>query len=107
MPRKKLIVPSFANESEEVAWWESHRAAVELDLRSAMRAGKTISFQEAMAQSARKKQLLVTIRLPGDDINTARQLAGEKGIGYQTYIKLLLHEALRREADRQSRVGKS
>jgi len=25
-------------------------------------------------------------------------LAAQKGVGYQTYIKMLLHEALRREA---------
>jgi len=28
----------------------------------------------------------------------ARALAAEKGIGYQTYIKLLLRESLRRES---------
>ena len=32
---------------------------------------------------------------------TARGLAAQKGIGYQTYIKLLLREALEREAIKQ------
>jgi predicted DNA binding CopG/RHH family protein len=31
-------------------------------------------------------------------VDKARGLAAQKGIGYQTYIKMLLREALRREA---------
>jgi predicted DNA binding CopG/RHH family protein len=51
----------------------------------------------------RSEEATVTIRLASDDLATARQLADDKGIGYQTYIKLLLHEALRREAARPAR----
>ena len=104
MPRKKLVIPSFRNEVQEAAWWETHRAEVETDLRRAMRERKTISLKDVLAQAKRKQELLpVTIRLASEDIATARQLAGDKGIGYQTYIKLLLHETLRKEAGRQTR----
>jgi hypothetical protein len=41
---------------------------------------------------------LLSIRLPEPDIALAQQLAGAKGLPYQTYIKSLLHEALKREA---------
>jgi predicted DNA binding CopG/RHH family protein len=44
----------------------------------------------------------VTIRLANEDIAMARQLADGKGVGYQTYIKLLLHEALQKAANRQA-----
>lgn len=37
---------------------------------------------------------LLSIRLPEPDILLAQQLAGAKGLTYQTYIKSLLHEAL-------------
>ncbi len=47
---------------------------------------------------ARAKLRHVSVRLATDDIATARALAAEKGIGYQTYIKLLLRESLRRES---------
>jgi hypothetical protein len=40
----------------------------------------------------------VTIRLSEPDIATARALSQSKGLPYQTYIKMLLHEALQREA---------
>jgi predicted DNA binding CopG/RHH family protein len=41
------------------------------------------------------------LRLQANDIETARAIAAQKGIGYQTYVKMLLHEALRREAGKQ------
>jgi hypothetical protein len=107
MASKKLVIPSFRNESDEAAWWEKHRATVEADLRAAMRGGETMSLGDVMGQVRRKKELLpVTIRLASEDIATARQLADRNGIGYQTYIKLLLHDALRKEAGPHARTGK-
>ena len=101
MPRKKLVVPAFKTEKEEARWWDKHRSEVEADLRAAMRQSKTMSLSSVLAQARQKSDLRpVTIRLPSADIATARQLASEKGIGYQTYVKLLLHEALKKEAAR-------
>jgi hypothetical protein len=45
-----------------------------------------------------------SIRLPVEDLERARKLAAHKGIGYQTYLKMLLHEALGRE-ERRSKVA--
>jgi predicted DNA binding CopG/RHH family protein len=105
MPRKKLVIPSVKGEREEAAWWEKHRAEVEADLRLAMRGGATVSLSDVLSQAKRKRDLQpVTIRLASEDIVTARRLADDKGIGYQTYIKLLLHQALQKEADRQKRA---
>lgn len=39
----------------------------------------------------------VTIRLNAPDIATAQALSQTRGMPYQTYIKMLLHEALERE----------
>jgi len=36
-------------------------------------------------------------RIPVDDIERAHRLADRKGLGYQTYMKMLLHAALNRE----------
>ena len=49
----------------------------------------------------RMKLRPVTIRLAEEDIHTARRIAARKGIGYQTYIKLLLREALQHESRRR------
>ena len=40
----------------------------------------------------------VTIRLDNSEIERAQRQAEAKGLKYQTYIKMLLHEALSREA---------
>ena len=56
-------------------------------------------------EGLKKKESLkpVTIRMRSDDILTARGLAAQKGIGYQSYIKLLLREALEREVTKEKR----
>ena len=101
MPVKKLMAPAFSDGKEEAAWWQKHRADVEAGLRAVMRTGKTLSLKQVLAQAQRKKELqTVIIRLASEDIATARHLADDKGIGYQTYIKVLLHEALCKEARR-------
>jgi len=51
MTTKKLVIPSFKNQREEVAWWEKHRAAVEADLRAAMRESETLSLSDVMEQA--------------------------------------------------------
>jgi predicted DNA binding CopG/RHH family protein len=39
----------------------------------------------------------ISIRLSDADLAEAQRLAEAKGLPYQTYIKMLLHEAIRRE----------
>jgi len=39
-----------------------------------------------------------SVRLPVTDIGRARKLGEKRGVGYQTVIKTLLHEALMRES---------
>ena len=39
----------------------------------------------------------MTIRLNAPDIATAQALSKTRGMPYQTYIKMLLHDALERE----------
>jgi predicted DNA binding CopG/RHH family protein len=51
----------------------------------------------SLAQGSRPSQP-VTLRIPKEDLETARRLASRKGIGYQTYIKMLLREALAENA---------
>lgn len=94
-------------EKEEAAWWDKHGSRVEADLRAAMRENRTASLSDVLARARTKSTLLpVTIRIPSEDVATARELASEKGIGYQTYIKLLLHDALVKESNRSPHRGR-
>ncbi len=49
-----------------------------------------------MAAGARQ----VTIRLDNSEIELAKKQAEAKGLRYQTYVKMLLHQALAAEASR-------
>ena len=49
----------------------------------------------------RASSVQIALRLPAPDLAKARKVAGHKGIGYQTLLKMLVHEWLQREARRQ------
>ena len=67
--------------------YEEHRK------RGATKKGRAYELLEA----AGAMNVPVSIRLPAADIAKAKTIAERKGVGYQTYIKMLLHEALARE----------
>lgn len=56
------------------------------------RAALNSKAQEVLSTGSRQ----VTIRLSNIEIARAKQQAEAKGLRYQTYIKMLLHEALAR-----------
>jgi predicted DNA binding CopG/RHH family protein len=92
----------FKNESEEADWWASPdgRAYVQRKAKEAQATGTTFSGSPLVARLNKKSSTQIAIRLPGADIEEARKIAGRKGIGYQTLLKMLVHEGLRRESRR-------
>jgi len=58
-------------------------------------------LKQALKQGSVRRKVeatrIVTMRLPDSDLETARDLAERKGLRYQTYIKMLLHQALQKE----------
>jgi predicted DNA binding CopG/RHH family protein len=95
---KRLRIPKFNSEDEEVRWYDRHRKSVESAFLERLEAGDALTLKEAMA---RAKLRPVTIRLAVGDVEKARTIAARKGIRYQTYIKMLLREALQRESRRR------
>ena len=85
MAKKQIVIPRFSTEGEEAEWWDSHPEVATEIMKRAIKSG-----------NARRAVPLktVTMRLPVPDIKTAQDLAHRKGLPYQTYIKMLLHEAL-------------
>jgi predicted DNA binding CopG/RHH family protein len=81
-------VPDFRDEAEEARWWEQTSDA---------------TFDFALEQGLMGKRPApgvtrpTSIRLRAEDIERARKLAARRGLGYQTYLKMLLHEALDKE----------
>ena len=88
MPKKQVTIPKFRTEAEEAAWWDTHPEVATEIMKRALKSGKA---RRAVPLKA------VTMRLPVPDIKAAQDLAERKGLPYQTYIKMLLHEALEKE----------
>jgi predicted DNA binding CopG/RHH family protein len=53
-----------------------------------------------VGQLNRTPTVQIALRLPEPDITKAREIATRKGAGYQTLLKMLVHEGLGREARR-------
>ena len=102
MNKRTPQMPTFKNESQEADWWAS-RAGRQYVKRKSARGGRRkapLKGSRLVGELDRKSSVQVAIRLPAADLARARKLAGRKGIGYQTLVKMLLHEGLEREARR-------
>ena len=97
--KQKRVIPAFKSEAEEAEWWYKNRATLDKDLVEAAKKGKLKRLDQATlkARLAAPRSRVVSIRLQEDDIELARQQATQKGLPYQTYIKSVLHQALRQE----------
>ena len=97
IPRVRIKTPNFKNEAEEADWWAAHPEVItEAFERAYGKKALERFFAEGPAPK-RPPTKTVTIRLPVEDVARARRLAAQKGLGYQTLVKTLLHEALQRE----------
>jgi len=87
---KPVTVPKFFSEAEEAAWWDRHRSKIEADIRERMK--KSVNLGDLLQGGRASKP--VTLRISQDDLAAARRLAAQRGLGYQTYMKMLLKNAL-------------
>src|SRR5271157_5683527 len=93
---KQAVIPKFTSEAEEAAWWDAHRTEIEAEIRQRMKRKQPLTLGSLL--QGEKPSQPITLRIPKEDLDTARRLAARKGIGYQTFIKMLLREALARNA---------
>ena len=110
-----LKIPKFATEAEEAKWLYENRELISGEFQKAAKEGrlrtgvirrlfaeKGIPFPETKATPTPT----TTIRLDPDAIAKARVQAAERGLRYQTYLKMIIHEALRKVEDEwKSRVA--
>ena len=102
MNKKTPQMPRFKTGSEEADWWASKagRAYVKQKSAEAQSKGTNTGGSKLVAMLNKKSSVQIAIRLPEADLAQARKIAGRKGIGYQTLLKMLVHEGLAREAAR-------
>ena len=84
-------VPNFATETEEAAWWDAHPEVLAERFHTATQQGRVRRLSQTNLPGASET---LTIRIPGNELTRARELAAKRGLRYQTYLKMLLHEAL-------------
>jgi predicted DNA binding CopG/RHH family protein len=98
--------PHFKTETQEAEWWAKNQEIIADRFEQAKAAGKLGKGTVARVAGERAKQAgaspTITIRIAEDDLARARTLAAEKGLRYQTYLKMLIHQALISE---ENRVG--
>ena len=95
--KPRETVPNFVSEADEAKWWDDRQETVENNLLEAMAKGTAQQGAAAKLSRQLRPSKNITIRITLEDIDRARRLAEVKGLGYQTLMKMLLHEALRRE----------
>ena len=100
MLKKKLA--ETKTEAEEARWFEDNQdrllklfeqAEKEGSLRIGGKSvGITLSKKTETVQKPPSQKVM--LRIPTGDVDRARRQAADKGIGYQTYIKMLLRAGL-------------
>jgi len=102
MSKKPITMPRFASEAEEADWWASRqgREFVKQNVAEPAREGAAARGSRLVRGLNKTASVQIALRLPETDLTKARELATRKGVGYQTLLKMLVHEGLRREARR-------
>jgi predicted DNA binding CopG/RHH family protein len=102
MKTKPTTMPVFKSESDEADWWassEGRRFVKQKSVESARKRKKS-DGSPLVARLNKAGSVQIALRLPETDLAEARKIATRKGIGYQTLLKILVHEGLQREARR-------
>ena len=99
---------NFETEAQEVDWYAKNQDLIADRFEQAESEGKLGKGTVARISRERANQSgaspTITIRLAEDDLTRARTFAAEKGLRYQTYLKMLLHQAL--DAEEKQRTSK-
>jgi hypothetical protein len=93
MKRKEPVIPEFESEEQEAQWWAKNPDAILARFESAAaenRLGRGTAVRRGLTPTT-------TIRLDPADISLAKSQAERKGLKYQTYLKMLIRQALTQE----------
>ncbi len=83
-------IPTFKSDQEEAEFWDTHDSTDYL--------GDT-EPAESTFEDARPQKRSISLRIDGDAIDALKDIAGRKGIGYQTLIRMWVMERLEKETE--------
>jgi predicted DNA binding CopG/RHH family protein len=93
-----MEIPQFGSEAEEARWWFEHREQTASLLENAVAEGRTTKLASILERKRTGGATpTVSIRIDPSDLARARIQAERRGLRYQTYLKMVLHEALEQE----------
>ena len=111
MPRKSTNVPKFRSDREQAGWYATPegRRQTQREFARALRAGTLIRsaglkvtktdpkvLEQLMEQAKESGTRAISIRIPITDLERAKRVAEETGVGYQTVLKQAIHAGLKR-----------
>jgi len=110
MAKKKLA--ETKTEAEEARWFEDNQDRLlalfqQAEKKGTLRIGGKsigITLSKKVQTVQKPPSRKVMLRIPADDVDRARRQAADKGIGYQTYIKMLLRAGLEQAEQGQRRA---
>jgi hypothetical protein len=92
-----MKIPKFKTEAEEADWWYANRNKVKWGKPMKRADGSPMSVEEVIADYRKRTAAkAISIRLPEADIAAMKKRAERKGIGYQTLLRMVVHEYLER-----------
>ncbi|MFN0168187.1 MAG: hypothetical protein ACKV22_17315 [Bryobacteraceae bacterium] len=104
MARKQ---PPFKTETQEAEWWAKNQDLIADRFEQAAATGTlgkgTVARLARQQANQSGASPTITIRLARHDLDRAKTFAAEKGLRYQSYLKMLLHQALNSEEKRAGR----
>ena len=86
--RKLKKIPDFNNEKEEAEFWDSHDSGEYIDWSEA---------EEVVFPNLKLSSESISMRLPGPLLAHIKTLANEKGVPYQSLMKVYLSEKVDEE----------
>jgi len=111
MPRKSTDARKFKSEAEEADWYvtPAGRRQTQREFARALRQGTLTRsaglrimktdpkvLEQLLEQAKESATRPISIRIPVADLERAKQIAEEAGVGYQTVLKRAIREGLKK-----------
>lgn len=89
-------IPEFKSEEEEVKFWDNHDSTEYLDEFETVEIKVVPELEKKILNKSELKKP-VTLRLEPSQIEAVKNIAGKKGLPYQTLIRMWVVEGIRKE----------
>lgn len=90
--KKLKKIPKFKNENQERSFWNKKNSA---DYVNWLKAKKNLDFPNLKPSTK-----TISLRLPESLLNNLKMIANERDVPYQSFIKIILNEKVRKDRNR-------